>query len=234
MLRKLLFAASVALVMAGVSKAATITYTLDKTVPGQYSVYADVSQGDNAGLATFGFELAAPVGGTLSTQDNQSPWGLRTNFSNVGFADIRVPLSDGSTAPDSSTAVPTFVFSGSQQVATGATANFVYGFGQSASSFATKFGAGYSAAFSASLDATNQQAWNAHLLLASGTFTGAAANLHFATTANNVGNVFAASDGTRVAPSANVTLVELIPEPATATLLSLAMVGCFGVIRRRS
>jgi hypothetical protein len=233
MLRKLFVAASVALGLAGVANAATITYTLDKTVAGQFSVYADVSQGDNFGLVTFGFQLTQ-TGGNITSEDNQSPWGLRTNFSNIGFADIRVPLSDGATNPDESTAAPTYIFSGSQQAATGATANFVYGLGQSAGSFTTAFGAAYNGAASAGLDATNPQSWNPHLLLATGTYTGLATNLHFATTANNVGNVWAENTRTRVFPSAQVTLVELVPEPATASLFGLALVGCVGFIRRRS
>jgi hypothetical protein len=188
--------------IASSTSAATIYYSLDLNTPGHFTVYADASIGDNFGIAAYGFQLKA-TGGQITSEDNWSPWGvIRTNFSYLGFADNRVPLSDASTVPDASTATTVFTFSGSQQIATGNTANFIYGFGQSASSFAALYGANYSAGFSAGLDPTDDQLWNAHLRLASGTYTG---TLRFdATSANNVGNVWATNDRTRFAPAAQI------------------------------
>jgi hypothetical protein len=224
MLRKVLSVTLAVLLLASAASAATITYTLDKTVPGQFTLYADVSAGDNFGLAAYG----VPLLGNVTNLNNTSPLSINTaNFAPLGFDQFRLPAAgtDPVVAP---TVNPTI--RGAQNSISGPGANFIFGLGQSANSFA---GLGYTT-LGAAQDPTSDQSWNAHLKLGSGNYTG---ELHFdLANVDLVGNVWLSNDRqTRTTPAATVSTVELvIPEPATLSLFGLALVGGFGLIRRRA
>lgn len=221
MLRKALFAASIAMLLAGTATAATITYTLDLTgAPGTFTLKAATSGGDNAGLAVYG----VPLSGTVLTLDNFSPqmsFGTKGAFNGpAGYGSVR------SADIISSTLNP--VVTGSQDTVNAAAPNnLVFGIGQTAGSFATT-------GWTPIVAGTDAQAWVAPVILATGTYTG---TLGFNTqSVNLVGNAFA-SNTSSSAPAATIATQVLtggtIPEPATVSLLGLAMVGGLGVIRRR-
>jgi len=216
MLRKVFFAASAVLAMASVGSAATITYTLDLSTPGTFQLKAATSNGDNGGLALF----SVPLTGNVLTVDNRAPNVINSaNFAPAGFGQIR------SGDITSATANPTIA--GAQDVVNGPAANRVYGIGQETSSYVLK---GITPAFTP--DATSDVAWTNPIVLAVGTYTG---TLGFNTqSVDLVGNAWSAV-GSGTAPAATVvTQVISVPEPATVTLLGLAIVGGLGVIRRRA
>lgn len=205
------------------ASAATVHYTLDLQGPGlgNFALYADVSLGDNAGLAVFG----VPLTGTVLTLDNASPQvtfaqkaGPPAFNGTVGFTNIR--------SADVGGLDPTVV--GAQDTVNAAAPNnLVYGYGQTADSFA---GQGFVPVFG-----EEGSPWAAHLLLATGTYDPVLGTLGFNTGSTDlVANVLA-QEGSAAAPSADVTtqVIPFIPEPATVTLLGLAAIGIFGFLRRR-
>lgn len=169
---------AVALAAAGMiatsAQAATVTYILDtQTVPGNFTLWADVSSGDNQGLAFFD----VPLLGNVTAFNNVSPLAINAaNFAPVGFSDLRSPTA-GSDPVAGPVANPEPT--GSQNVISGPIPNLITGFGQEASSWVTK---GITTAFAP--DATADIAWGAvpvqgllalydnPLRLATGTFTG--------------------------------------------------------------
>jgi hypothetical protein len=218
MLRKAFFAAAAAaLTLVSSASAATITYTLNLSVPGTFTLSATTSAGDNAGLAAFGI----PLTGTVTSLDNVAPSltvGQKGSYTGaVGFTSLR--------SGDSASQLVDPLITGSQDaVNAAAPGNLVYGIGQSVGSFATS---GFTPLFAG----TDPQAWVSPVVLATGTYTG---SLGFALQSPNLaGNAFTASGGA-AAPSATIaTQIISIPEPATLSLLGLALVGSLGMIRRR-
>lgn len=210
-------ALSLALVVAAASQAATITYTLDLTgAPGTFSLYGESSAGDNGGIVLY----SVPLLGNVTSFDNMSPNAF-TQLGASGFSDIRTAdAAAGGVNP---------VIGGAQNLVTGQVGARLYGYGQTAGSFAA---AGLNVAFKP--DATAQEAWEAKALLATGTYTG---DLDFArSSVDLVGNVWNQPQGGE-APAAEVALVRLtdtgvIPEPTTLGLLGLALAGCLGIRRR--
>jgi hypothetical protein len=133
--------------------AATATFTLETSVPGEFKVFAQVSQGDNGGLVTYGI----PLLGNITSIDHVSPnIALAENTAQeigpAAFTYLRSPDGD----PE---------ITGAQVIVPEASPNVVYGFGQTAGSFAalgiTSLG-----------PPPEQPAWDAKLLIAEGTYTG--------------------------------------------------------------
>src|SRR4051812_42851304 len=106
--------------------AATITYTLDLSSPGTFTLSATASADDNSGIFFYGI----PLLGDVLTLDHRSPITINSaNFSPAGFSDLRTPNSSAPllnpiiTASQSLFATPD---------------NLIHGIGQEASSFAAR------------------------------------------------------------------------------------------------
>jgi PEP-CTERM motif len=217
MVRRTLLAAFAAMILASSAAAATITYTLDLSgAPGTFTLKGQTSAGDNGGLVFY----SVPLTGSVLTVDNRGPNVINSaNFAPAGFGAFR--------SADVLAATANPIISGSQDVVSGPPANRIYGFGQESSSYVGK---GITPAFLP--DATSDIAWSVPMVLATGTYTG---TLGFnSQSVELTGNVWDAAGGS-AAPQATIqTVIVNIPEPATIAMLGLAMVGCFGLIRRRS
>jgi hypothetical protein len=206
-----------ALVSAGMlpsdTSAATITYILDLTAPGTFTLKAAASTGDNAGIFLYG----VPLLGNVLTLDNRAPLAINSaNATPVGFSEVRsADITSATLNPE---------VTGSQS-AFGPATNLVRGMGQEASSFAAK---GF-ITFDSPSDATSGTAWLNPIVLATGTYSG---TLSFnKNSVDLVGNVFPPIPTQAGYPQATIQTV-VIPEPATVSLIFLAPVGCIGLVRR--
>ena len=213
-------------------RASTITYTLTinddgsgNFVVGDYAVYADVSQGDNAGLASFAVKLL-----NIKTLTNFSPKaiydadGTGTTTAEAGFTLLRT----GSVTAGTGTA------EGSQNVLgaidSPGSVVLLFGMGQTSDTFTkhNPFPGGVQDA------PTIQNSWSAHLLLVKGTYdTTGAAPTWIQGTNQDSGSVFTTNGGTDTANPDNVAFntATLVPEPSiTGGILMLAVTG---LMRRR-
>ena len=192
---KLLATAVVAMgFVTAAAQAATVTFMLvpDDPAPGQFSLYADVSVGDNGGLAFFGVDL---VGVDDASIQNLAP------MADVSLVDFK---PKGFTVARSGTAgnPPTNPVTGGQDVLEPLA--IIYGVGQAAGSIP-----------GAPLGGTViQENFGAPILLATGNITG---QLGFGP--NVAANVFIA-DGVNQATEAAV-LTTIVPEPASFALLAI-------------
>jgi hypothetical protein len=197
-----------------VASANAATVQLEMVTSGNnWQLFAHDSLGDNGGIASYNIPFL-----NISTLTNEGPYyqANTTDFQPAGFSELRLPATDndpvGKTAFASQKLVPT------------PTTHVVYGFGQVAGSLPGAF-----------FGASKQVNYGAPLLLASGTWagTGAAPDVDYNPDGVLSINVFQQSGQTATA-AATVEPFAVIPEPATLSLFGLAMVGCFGLIRRRS
>ena len=183
-------------------QAVTVTLDMRDNGDGTYDLYASSSTGDNFGIAYFNIDLV-----NILTATHQSP----TDFAlggtgTVGFAGARANL----TAPGA-----LFAY---QDTSANNADKILYGVGQTAGTYAGGV-------------APVGIPWTAPVLLASGTYSGAAPGFG----AEKVVNVFTQewADGDPpsgiVAPADSVVL---IPEPATMVMLALGA-GLMVALRRR-
>jgi hypothetical protein len=220
----MMFAAAVMLGLPVSSRASTVTYTLvindngsGATTPGSYAVYADVSQGDNAGLASYAVSLF-----NVSTLTNFSPKtlydldGTGTTTKEAGFTLFRTNSVTGGTgsAQGNQNIISAIDSPGSVVL--------IYGYGQVADNFANHAPAGWTQD-----TPIIQPSWNAHLLLIKGTYNTAGPAPTFGS-GDNLASVFTANGSTANAPADNVVLntTTLVPDPSTgAGILLIAMLG---------
>jgi hypothetical protein len=214
MIRKVLFSLLAGLLLAVNANAGTVTLTMD-AAGGTWSLRGSSSAGDNAGIASYNIPLLG-----IATLTNEGPFYQlnATDFQPAGFSELRVPGTDND-------AVAKTVFAG-QKTIPSPTSHIVYGFGQT--------GGSLPGAFVAAAPSKNASTpYGANLLLASGTYSGAAPTVDFNSASLSI-SLFNSNAGTQTSAANVVPGGPIIPEPATLTLLGFAMVGGFGFIRRRS
>lgn len=197
-------------------RGATVTYTLSINdngnnvyTPGDFAIYAaDSTEANNDGLAYFyvsviGYAAVANVAPQTTYEDggDSSPAGFTLG---------------GSTGGSPITAEEDTIHNG---------VTLIYGYGQSAGNFNSfdPYGS------DGSLGATTGNPWGAHVLLATGDYTGTVPTFGAPNTAN-----YFTTNTTSATASANIglTTVTLTPEPGALGLLGIAVVGLIG--RRRS
>jgi hypothetical protein len=209
------FASLVLLVGSAASQAATVTYSLllDDNGPNTFTLLADVSLGDNGGLALFG----VPLLGNITSLDHKSPnaQALLSGppfFSPLGFSLFR--------SADNNPTV------GGTQDTFNATSVLVYGLGQVGGNLATLPGV------TSLVGLPEQPVFTAPLILAEGTYGSIAPSFNTASV-DLLANVFRGV-GSRQVIAADVQTV-VVPEVGTLAMMSIVTIaGAFVAIRRRN
>ncbi|MBY0588198.1 hypothetical protein K2X85_13550 [bacterium] len=211
-----LFCASIALLIGSSAHAApTVKLSLfvDELSPNTFNLYAESSLGDNAGIAFY----SAPLLGGITSLDHKSPVAnaLLSGppfFSALGFNTLR--SADGALT----------VLASQDTISAGST--LVYGMGQVAGNLATLPGV------TSLLPGSEQPAYAAKLLIASGTYSGALPSFNL-NSVDLVANVFA-QNGSRQVVSATVQAV-VVPEASTVVMMGMVAVAIVAVaVRRRA
>jgi len=217
MIRKCLFAGLAALVVAVSANASTITYTMNPTSATTWSLIAQASAGDNFGIDYYAVEL---LGATTIAHVNVSP----------KISDVDAGMNYGFSFARSADNAP--VVSAAQDSTGGGVA--VYGLGQNAGTLKSWVPAANATA-AGRPDAVGT--YGVPLVLATGTNP---ANVYPVIGQTSTGFIFTQQGtggafGTFGAPT-SVNIVQagpIIPEPATISLIGLALVGGLGFRRRR-
>ena len=216
---KVLLALTLSVTIAYAAEAATVTLTLyvnqnaaGVPSPGQFRVTAKVAGNDNAGLAGYGGDLT----GNILSLDNQSPRDPTaqkgSQMGPAGFTFARsmdnVPFVVGYQDTSQPNVIP------------------IYGFGQTASSFAAE---------GIIVGGANVEGvvWDAELLLATGTFSGATPGwIEFGLNRGAVVFNNNMSRTVRGPESLIYSVIYSVPEPPTAGVCILGMAS-FALINRR-
>jgi hypothetical protein len=187
--------------------AATVTLTMEAS-GGNWQLFADASLGDNRGIASYNIPLL-----NVDTVIHESPWYQfnTDDFQPSGFSEFRVV---------SLIKPPEKTLFAAQKVIPTATPHVVYGFGQVGGTLPGTFTGG-----------SAQTTYDAHLLLASGTYTTGVPTVSFGSRDLSI-SVFRTTGPP--APTMAATVVPPVPEPATLSLLGLVTVGGWGITRRRN
>ena len=200
-----LFAASQA-------NAANVTVILDLSVPGTFDVRLSDSLGDNTGIASYGI----PVTGVLDSLDHNSvnsPFAQDAAFvgGSAGFSFLR--SADG------------VALLGASQDTITPTPHLINGFGQTASDFASE-------GLNPVGGAPDGTAWDAELLIGSGTYSGAEPGIDMDPQGGIFVNVFLPGGSIEAAEQLDL-VIRRIPEPGTIALAGLGLIGIFASRRRK-
>jgi hypothetical protein len=172
--------------------------------PGQFRITAKVSLGDNGGLSGYGMDL---LGGIL-TLDNRSPRDVTALTSS----------QDGPTgftlSRSADNVIPRFITG--YQDSLSEDAIMVYGFGQQANSFANL-------GISVGGSTLEQPAWDAELLLATGTYVGVKPSFN-PVSPHGTANVFVNSTTRQVKRPEHIERF-VCPEPTTVGLTVAMLLG---------
>jgi len=258
MIRKTFFAGLAALLFASGANAATILGLVvdpattagansnsTRSGAGTWHLYA-VDNDTNFGISSFDATLTT-VGGTFTNSSNRSP---ATNYDDgngnaipTGFNLLRQTLGNGTASVELTGAQPTPP-SADSSANKGVDYFPIDGLGQTASGFAAKYPntilgpttglawGGYTDEGLTRTAAVNAAGTNKWVFLGEGTYTGTLqAPVGSVTVYNNFQTNFAS---TPPPGGASGLLIPAVPEPATLSLIGLAMIGGFGVIRRRN
>ncbi|HZK81688.1 MAG TPA: hypothetical protein VFC46_11485 [Humisphaera sp.] len=209
------------------TEAATVTYTLELNdngagvyTPRSFAVYADDSTSDNGGLMLYSVDITA-----FNSVANVGP---RTIFDADGSMTTTSP--SGFTAFRSNDNVSPI--SGQQDI-TGSTNTFIYGFGQTADSFAN-----HDPYPQGVLDSpTTQSAWSAHLLLATGTFLEGQTPAFTSSPTPSIASVWNAGSGLGNSPATvafSMGSLSASPEPGCVGTFGIVITYMLSGRRRRS
>jgi hypothetical protein len=241
MIRKVFFAGLAALLLATSANAGTIVgiavnpgttagggSTSTRSGLGTFHLFG-LDQ-DNLGISSYNITM----GPAVTASNNRSPVTSITDGNGDTFASGFNLLRTASNAPQMQASEPL----------PGSSPYIIQGFGQTAGDFASQASskgvqpgavvgpttsAGWGSYLTSGGDAASGKKW---VFLGEGTwntslpFTGASMFVPAA--------VLTAFGDPNNGSVATTSIIILIPEPATLSLLGLAMVGCFGMIRRRS
>jgi hypothetical protein len=209
------------LVMSASSRAATVELWMDLSTPGQFQLRAQVSDGDNAGLASYSIPLKAAPGITITSLDHRSPRaGAAENPDGslggpVGFTVFR--SADGPT---------NLLIRGEQDLIT-PTPFIIYGYGQTAGNFS-----GVTNGPVTPLGSNEGNNWTSVPVLVSGTYTGTPhAKLIWIDLSAASAQAFTSPNSLAVTTAIMETLPPW-PEPSSVTLAATALVALAAGRRR--
>lgn len=211
---------------AAAANAAIVTFTLDLTTAGQFELRAKASDGDNAGIATYGVVLTPASGVTVTALDHKS-----ARAGAAESSDGSLSGSMGFTVVRSADGPANLGIRGGQNTID-PTPFLIYGYGQTPGSFATVQNGP-----ATPLGSNEGNNWLAEPVIASGTYTGGASAggpaLTFdLQTVDLLALTFNDAGSTAVAPATLVTRI-IIPEPATVAIAGMGLIGLVGFARRR-
>ena len=198
------------------AQAANVSFDLfADPAAGTFDLFASASLGDNAGIASYGVVL---TGGVLTVDHNSPVDGFANGAGGSGAYGLSLLRSNDDD----------FNLGASQDTVS-QPGRTIFGFGQTASDFASE----------GITDATGGTAvegdpWGAPLLIASGTWDGQTIGINEGSV-NTLANVLqstagAATEAAIIATS--VTIGGIIPEPGTLALASLGLIGLVAGRRR--